>query len=457
MRLTSCILPAILLLAAPAGAKPFTFAVFGDNRTDEYLVRQPEVFKALLKEVRARNPAFVISSGDLIRGYVYNTPLIRRMWKEYNSALELIAPIPVHNVVGNHDIWDETSGKLWDEYEGKRWYSWERENNLFIALDAETDVNAVTGEQLEWLKKLLARAGKFDNVFVAIHKPLFRPVINGKIGDWDMNLYTRPNEERVLLDLIAKSGVKMAFAGHYHRFDLDYREGILQYITGGAGSGLDEDDPVHAFYHYLWVEVDGKKVDVKVVRIDLARVHEPVNPLALPAVIEDAESDNGPNAWDAWNEKVRVEAAPMPDGKGGRGIKMTYDYSDYEWPELMLDPEPAAEFNARGARLSFDLYIPEDAALTPPQKLWVSISGKKGGYESKTIELARPGRMTVMLDLARPEWKWSNGKKGKDTREKKNVPADLKRLGPITSIQFFLNGYQRKEKGSLFIDDVRVK
>jgi len=447
----------LLITASPAAAKRFSFAVFADNQPPEYLVKYSRVSDVIVADIAKRAPAFVVTCGDHVRGYVYSELTSRRMWRTYASLIAPLKSIPVHNVVGNHDIWDEASGKLWDEYMGKRHYSWEYENNLFIALDAETDTNAITGEQLEWLKKLLSRTERYDNVFVAIHRPFFRPYINGKLIDWDMNLYTRPKEEAVLLDLLAKSGMKMGFAGHYHEYDLDYRHGILQFITGGGGGELDTEDAAKAFHHYLWVDVDGKKVDVKVIRPDFSGVKDERFVMKLPSVIEDFEADDGPNVCDFWNEKVGGEMAPMPDGKGGRGLKITWDFSDYEWPMLMLDFEPFKECKAKARTLSFEVLVPEGTPVNPPLKCWVSLSGKNGEYSSKDLFLKKAGRQTFSLNLRKSEWTWNNKKEGKAKKEKKEQTVNLAKIGPLTSFQFALSGYGRKEKGIVWLDNITIK
>jgi hypothetical protein len=130
-----------------------------------------------------------------------------------------------------------------------------------------------------------------------------------------MNLYTRPKEAEALLALVAKSGVKMSFSGHYHMHDIDYRHGILQFITGGAGGAL-EDIPGRAFFHYLWVEVDGKKVDVTVVRPDLAKVGEAGPHAALPVVGVDVLPERGRRPFPGF---VFTDYSKMPAAGGTFG------------------------------------------------------------------------------------------------------------------------------------------
>ena len=48
--------------------KPFTFAVFGDNRPGGSNDAQPEAFKAVLAKMSEMQPSFALNTGDCILG-----------------------------------------------------------------------------------------------------------------------------------------------------------------------------------------------------------------------------------------------------------------------------------------------------------------------------------------------------------------------------------------------------
>ncbi|HEY3236450.1 MAG TPA: metallophosphoesterase [Polyangiaceae bacterium] len=427
--------------------------MFGDNRSGDYHIRQPETFRAILAAIKARGPRLIIGTGDQIQGYQYNEALLRREWKAYFEALAMVKPVPVHQVVGNHDLFDETSGRVWDDVMGpkRRYYAVEVERSAFLFLDTETLVDRVAGAQLKWLNAELEKYQGWDNRFVFLHKPVFRPYLNGKLQDWAQTLdYQYKAEWEALVKTLA-GRVTAVFAGHYHLYDKDSRYGIQQYITGGGGSEMGLHDPAKEFYHFLSVSVDGKKVDVELIRPDLSNVREPIQQTTAPAVLEDFESDDAPTAWSSWNERVRIQAQNPPEGGKGRALALRYEFSDYQWPSLYLGLEPVQKWIAAKA-VSFDAYVPPG---TQPGEIALRVGARQKGYTSPDGPL-NSGWNHLTFPFSRRTWTWAEGK-GSEERKQERVVLDLRRIEAVSVVSVTLSGHERKESGTVWYDNFRIE
>ncbi|HEY3236068.1 MAG TPA: metallophosphoesterase [Polyangiaceae bacterium] len=440
-------------------SKPFAFAVFGDNRSEDYHIRQPEVFLEILREIKKRGPRFIIGTGDHIQGYRYTEALLRREWVSYFEALKMVAPIPVYHTVGNHDLFDETSGRIWDQVMGPnhRHYTVEVEHSVFIFLDAETLESRVTGEQLQWLDAELEKHKEWDQRFICIHRPIFRPYINGKLEDWALTLDHEYKAEWEALVKVLSGRATAVFAGHYHMFDFDRRHGILQYITGGGGSGIGigNDEPQKEFYHFLWVTVNGPELKVEVVRPDLSKVKEPVYDVSAPIVLEDFENDGTPIAWSLWNEGVRGEPAPSPPGGEGRAFAFHYDFKSYEWPQLFLGLEPVQ--NWHGAKeISFDVYVAKEGAPKRPLALRLRVGGRRVGYSSPDVTL-KPGWNHLTFPFSKATWTWAQeDPHTKKETKKERVQLEVEPVLPVSTVDVMFSAYQRKEAGTVWFDNFRL-
>ena len=438
----------LLCLGTAARAKPFTFAVVGDNQPSGYnTMRQNEVFRRIIADIKTHNPAFVIQQGDHVWGYQGNPGLLERMWKEYFLTAESFKPIPVYHSPGNHDLYDKASGQVWDRHFRKRYHAVEYGRSAFIFLDAETDVNRISGVQFKWLKSRLTKYRGWDNIFVAMHKPVFRPLANGTLYEDSASLDSHQVEYSRLIDALTAANIRMVFAGHYHQYDMDYRHGILQYISGGGG-GEVEDDPARGFHHYLLVHVDGRKVDVEAVRISDTDWIDPVASRKAPFTLEDFKTIDSPLSWTMWDQSVLGELVRAPEGGSGNSLRIGYDFSRYEWPMLTLGTE-RPEIWAGATGISFRTYIAPGATTAYPE-LVVGIRGLKGSYSAPRIKLM-PGWNQVNFKFSDRTWSWSHGKETKE-----GVALETTRIEPFTGLTFMLWGYERKDSGTFYLDDVSV-
>ncbi|MDD5555998.1 MAG: tetratricopeptide repeat protein [bacterium] len=247
----------------PAGAErtnnAFTFAVLGDNQPSSMYARQPKVYGMIIERINELMPDFAVNCGDLVFGYTTPMALKRQLFEfiEFTSALRL----PCYYAFGNHDMSSPGAADILSRLFGRLYSSFDHKGSHFILLNTHLtgEKATVDGEQLAWLERELSENADSENVFVFMHRPMF-----SVIPDWECE-FDRPVRD-MLHALFRRHGVRAVFAGHQHLCHAENRDGVMYYITGGAGGSLflDRED---SFHHYLLVSVDGSLIDVTVERI----------------------------------------------------------------------------------------------------------------------------------------------------------------------------------------------
>lgn len=249
------LLPSITILASTGDG--FRFAVLGDNRSNRPIV-QPEPYKQNIRAINLLSPDFVLIVGDLILGYTWDEELILREWEEFDRVTSGFR-MPYYLVVGNHDVWNKRSEEIYRSRYGRLYYSFDYKNSHFIVLNSEDQdwVNYIVGDQLEWLKRDLETHCGALHKFVFLHKPL-----------WEYE-EGRTNWNTEIHPLLARYGVDVVFAGHWHLYRKSgVRDGVKYIITGGAGAPLNGTEEQGGFYHFLLVTVKGEQVKLAVIRTE---------------------------------------------------------------------------------------------------------------------------------------------------------------------------------------------
>lgn len=240
---------------------PFRFALIGDSRDGE------KVYRQLMQRFLERKPNFIIHLGDMVA---------KPHEKDWREFFEMSKPIdlPFFPVMGNHEgggtlRGEEMYQKQFILPEGKTYYAFRVGGCLFVVLDSEKEKGKIVGEQWSWLEDTLSSSNeKFK--FVFIHRPLFLPMDSFKIGR-AMDKY--PVERDRLHQLFIKSGVKTVFAGDDHRYDRTERSNILYIITGGGGAPIYTFKDNGGYFHYVWVSVEGGRMEGEVVDLD-GQIHD---------------------------------------------------------------------------------------------------------------------------------------------------------------------------------------
>jgi hypothetical protein len=248
---------------APGEDEAFSFAVFSDNQPVKEGDPQPEIFKAILKDMSGERPAFAVSVGDSIAGTT-SMEKLEKQFKEYRSTVQSIYDGKVYQTIGNHEVgWNRKREEFFKKELGPLYYSFDRGPAHFIVLDSYLvgEECRIAGEQLAWLKKDLAESPA-EFKFVFLHAPLFP--VDGQMGK-SMDKF--PVERDALHKLFAENRVTVVFSGHEHLFNQSTKDGV-RYIICGGGSNLIFPSffGTGGFNHYLLVNVNTGKVKIKVIK-----------------------------------------------------------------------------------------------------------------------------------------------------------------------------------------------
>ncbi|HWR73145.1 MAG TPA: metallophosphoesterase [Nitrospirota bacterium] len=239
----------------------FSFVVLGDNRSGD------EVYTKLIALAMERRPDLIVNTGDQIA-----TPGNLDDWARFREMSKVVT-VPYFLTVGNHDAHPKAPGseKIYREQVelpgNELYYSFVAGNSLFIVLDSNLSgqEKKITGEQYTWLEDVLANA-KQRHKFIFVHHPLYTDKGKGKHAGNSLDRYPRDRDR--LQALFRKHGVSAVFSGHEHLYLRKVVDGIPSVITGGGGAPLYADDLNGGFYHYIYITVDGDKVNGEVVDIN---------------------------------------------------------------------------------------------------------------------------------------------------------------------------------------------
>jgi 3',5'-cyclic AMP phosphodiesterase CpdA len=126
--------------------------------------------------------------------------------------------------------------------------------------------------QFKWLKNELKEAKTKTHIFVFMHRPLLS-VMNPKGVPWKHQAFVDQKNEAKLIQLLTAYQVDIVFAGHEHFFNQQKQAGVTYIITAPAGSAPYSDSKHGGFPHFVKVNIDGEKLDLKV--FGLEKVYNP--------------------------------------------------------------------------------------------------------------------------------------------------------------------------------------
>jgi len=228
----------------PDARHEFHFVVLGDSQFHD-----AAGFNRIVDEVSRLHPAFVVQVGDMIEGYLPDTPSLHAEWKRFRNQIAPLESIPFVAVPGNHDVYDATklaspaATAIYREYWGDLFFTFTYENARFIVLnsDAVGEDRSIVGQQLNWLKKVLTE-NKQAHTFVFMHRP--------------PDLLTNA---RAMHDLFRKAGVKHVIYGHHHHYHFRETDGVRYVMTNAAANSGTVLAQTGSFDHLLHVSVrDGE-------------------------------------------------------------------------------------------------------------------------------------------------------------------------------------------------------
>jgi predicted phosphodiesterase len=221
----------------------YSFAVIGETAGN------PDVYRALLKQIEADGNSFVIHLGNMVE---------RGSAAEFQAWRELMAdfPLPVYPVPGNQDALDGSLANYlaFTGAPGVH-YSFDRGQVHFAVVDASRGY--LGAEETAWLDADLAATQKPVKI-VALHYPPFDPRGSDQV-------LTMGNEAFTVL--MRQRGVRYVFAGHIRAYDQTTRDGVIYVISGGGGAPLSRSEDQGGFYHYVRVSVNGTDIQTEARRL----------------------------------------------------------------------------------------------------------------------------------------------------------------------------------------------
>jgi len=300
------------LLTAPKDPEKFTFILAGDNRPPGRDPIDPtDTVNLIFKDIKAKSPAFVLWTGDIIYG---KDPENKggRIDEEYEKFLAVAAKgkAAVYNAPGNHELDDKNNCpnsdalKLYkkDTDQPAPYGSFDYGNSHFIALDSDEDVpdkgndcnclthplygqppGYISANQMKLLKGDLEANKTKAHIFIFLHRPLVgysgqAQLCSENVDEMQSFFYDIVNGEKKYRN------VSYVVAGHQHLYynpqnsnpknslnpsyppppRADPGEAPYYLVSGGAGAPLD----TGGVYHYLVFSVD--KATVKVEGVEVA-------------------------------------------------------------------------------------------------------------------------------------------------------------------------------------------
>lgn len=239
---------------------------------------------AIVSRIRPR-PEFIAFPGDAVMGYVTDAQTLRQQWRHWqqNEMTWLEdAGLPLYQSTSNHNTYDETSEEIFREFhpdlpqngtgdQKGLAYAVRRGNLLYVSThqpDRTRPYRRTMTIDTAWLDEILREHADATFKFVCGHYPVFP--VNG-YTQYPLWCF-RPEERRPFWDVLVRHRVNAYLASHILAFDVQSHEGILQIVSGGAGTmgtGSLALMPVRSEYlHAVQMAVDEAGLRYRVVGVD---------------------------------------------------------------------------------------------------------------------------------------------------------------------------------------------
>jgi predicted phosphodiesterase len=256
---------------APADASraPFTFVVYGDNRTDG------PAHERVVHAIAAESYDFLVHTGDfVIEGDD------EKAWQVFFDIEEpILRDHCLFACVGNHELFNDREAAHFERYFGPvalagptappspiyGTFRWGRAR--FFLLNAFT--SWADGPERAWLDDVLTRADHEAGVdvrVVVMHQGLYSA---GPHGGSKAILAAHVD------DLLVAHRVDLVVAGHDHIYERGEAKGLKYLVSGGGGAPLYEDMKripstlkLESTYNYVLVTVTDEKVSTVAKRPD---------------------------------------------------------------------------------------------------------------------------------------------------------------------------------------------
>lgn len=188
-------------------------------------------------------PEFISFPGDAIMGYTDDYAELRRQWKywlEDEMGWLHDRNLVLYQSTSNHNTYDAGSERVFREVHpdlpqngpsGQRGLAYyvRRGNLLYISTHQPDQQQLI---DYAWLNQVLTEHADCRFKFVSGHYPVFP--VNGYLA-WP-NWCFPPEERRPFWDILVQHKVDAYLASHIIAFDVQVHDGLLQILSGGAGT-----------------------------------------------------------------------------------------------------------------------------------------------------------------------------------------------------------------------------
>ncbi len=257
-RLFAGVVTVLLILSACTPQEPqpiFSFAFLTDIHVQPERMAA-EGFQHTIEQVNARDPAFVITGGDLIMDALGTSfgraDSLYVLYNELSAAFSM----PVYNTLGNHEVFGlytdsgiepehpEYGKEMYLDRMGldQTYYSFDHQGWHFVILDAvgfrddRRYMGYVDSLQLDWLRSDLEKVGTEIPIIISTHIPFVsvvpQLVYGGEASAGYGYLVTNTHE---IMQVVMDYNVKLVLQGHLHHLE-EVSFGGIHFVTAGAVS-----------------------------------------------------------------------------------------------------------------------------------------------------------------------------------------------------------------------------
>ncbi len=230
----------------------------------QHLIGAAKGFEKCLHHIQNQDikPDFIINSGDCVMdAHRRKHENVQKQWSLFNEVLKTENSLPIHHLVGNHDICCEgdsnsnfEDGKKWamDEMSlNSRFYSFDKKDWHFVMLDSvqkKKDGGWYTAnlddEQMDWFRQDLSQIPDNKPTMIISHIPILSACVffdgdnmKEKENKWEVpGSWMHTDAKQISEVFNHHKNVKLAVSGHIHLTDrVDYNG--VSYCCNGAVSG----------------------------------------------------------------------------------------------------------------------------------------------------------------------------------------------------------------------------
>lgn len=264
----------------------------------------------VLDSIAAEHPDFVLVPGDLVMGHWLPrtggvqqwADVVYPAWKQRMDAhgLRYFAALGDHEI--GDDPWPPGKARRVPEFKAafRRhlgmpdngppsmkgtafWFV--HKQVLFVAVDVfESDgaggiATRVTGEQLEWLDRVLTSHAGVQHIVVMGHAPVLTPARRWRSS----GLVAEGGADSDFWKLLVRHGVDLYLAGEFHDMTSHRADGIQQVVHGGLFGYNDR-------VNYLVLSFSPDRIDLELKAIDIALGTDRLWQVGLPSKVSPSQT-----------------------------------------------------------------------------------------------------------------------------------------------------------------------